>query len=209
MWRFVLKENIRRFRAQIEHETSAAKRETLQSLLADAEVELAELDRASTPEAVKGDASLGMFAERAIDQAMKLHGAQFGILQVYDDALCALQILAQKNFRAEYLRPFVSINPDEGSVSGRSFKEGRTITIEDVNSDPSFELRRQTAKEGGFEAVQSSPLKSGDLVIGVLSTHFTKPQQFTPRDVQRMDRYASSIGAELHKHLRTAAQTQR
>jgi hypothetical protein len=209
MWRFVLKENIRRFRVQIENETSAAKRDTLRSLLADAEAELAELESASTPEAIKGDARLAMFAEHAIDEAMKLHGAQFGILQVYDEGLCALQILAQKNFRAEYLRPFAFIDPDEGSVSGRCFKKGRTITVEDVNNDPSFEPRRQTATEGGFEAVQSSPLRSGDLVIGVLSTHFTKPQQFSPRDVQRMDRYSSSIGAELHRYLRAIARTER
>lgn len=201
MWRFVLNENIRRYRAQIERETSSTKRATLRSLLDDAQAELAELEKASTSELAKSDASLGLFADHAIDGAMKLHGAQFGIIQVYDDTLGGLQILAQKNFRAEYLRPFAFIDPAEGSVSGRCFIEGRTITVEDVNGDPAFGNKRHAAQDGGFEAVQSSPLRSGSKLIGVLSTQFTKSRQFTSKDVQRMDRYASSVGAELQRHL--------
>lgn len=202
MWRFLLKENIRRFRDQLAAAKPHSQREMLTRLLHEAEAELRELENCSTPEVAKNDAALKLFSERSIDEAMRLDGAQFGTLQIYDERSEGLIILAQRNFRAEYLRPFTLIKPGEGSLSGRCFAEGRTIVVEDVNEDPGFKGRRELAREGGFKAVQSSPLKgrSGN-VIGVLSTHFANPHRFLHGDIGRIERFANSVGSSLEKHL--------
>ncbi|HSR00629.1 MAG TPA: GAF domain-containing protein [Sphingomicrobium sp.] len=202
MWRFLLKENIRRFRNQLAEAKPDAQRETLARLLQEAEAELRELENSSTPEVAKNDAALKHFSERSIDEAMRLDGAQFGTLQIHDERSEGLIILAQRNFRAEFLRPFTLIKPDEGSLSGRCFVEGRTIVVEDVNEDPSFKGRRELAREGGFKAVQSSPLKGrSGKVIGVLSTHFADPHRFSHEDIGRIERFANSVGCGLEKHL--------
>lgn len=174
----------------------------LARLLDEAEAELRELENSSTPEVAKNDAALKLFSERSIDEAMRLDGAQLGTLQIYDERSEALIILAQRNFRAEFLRPFTLIKPGEGSLSGRCFVEGRTIVVEDVNGDPSFKGRRELAREGGFKAVQSSPIigRSGN-VIGVLSTHFADPHCFSHEDISRIERFAKSVGCGLEKRL--------
>lgn len=204
MWRFLLKENIRRFRDQLAAAKSDTDREMLTRLLNDAEAELFELENNSTPDVAKNDAALKLFSERSIDEAMRLDGAQFGTLQIYDQRSEGLIILAQRNFRAEFLRPFILITPGEGSLSGRCFVEGRTIIVEDVNEDPNFKGRRELARQGGFKAVQSSPLigRSGN-VIGVLSTHFADPHRFSPDEISRIERFANSVGSGLEKRLAT------
>lgn len=205
MWRFVLRENIRRFSGQLADEKSPERREVLRDLLTQAQAELAELEGSSTPDFAQGNTALQLFADQAIDKAMELHQAQFGVLQVYDEPLGSLALLAQKNFRAEFLRPFAFIKiDDEASIAARCFREGNTIVVEDVARDGSFEARRDTAREGNFAAVQSSPVRnSHGTLIGVLSTHFTLAQHFSEPDIRRMDQFAKSIGEELQKRMQT------
>src|SRR5689334_20910198 len=100
MWRFVLLENISRFRTLLETERSPEKRDTLQQLLNDAEEELDELVQASTPVIAQRDDALRFYADQCVEQAVRLHAAQFSTLQIYDEARERLIILAQKNFRA-------------------------------------------------------------------------------------------------------------
>lgn len=49
MERFIANENVKRFRIQLDDCTDAQQRETLKSLLAEAEARLAELDRDQPP----------------------------------------------------------------------------------------------------------------------------------------------------------------
>lgn len=209
MWRFLLQENIRRYREQIADERSDSRRTVLQLLLHDAEAELDQLERASFSQVAHDDPGLRIIAERAIDDAMKRYGAQFGTLHIYDDELGGLVILAQRNFRAEFLASYALVTPDETAVSGRAFTEGRTIVVEDIRTDLAFAARREAAREGGFEAVQSSPVRNASgRVLGVLSTHFTTPQRFSAQDIEKMDRHANSVGASLERHLAAAAASQ-
>ncbi len=207
MWRFVLRENIRRFRAQLAQEQSESKRAVIRGLLQEAEAELKELESHSAAPLAKGHAALQLFADQAIERAMKLHRAQFGVLQIYDRQQDGLVILAQKNFHPQFLRPFALIKLDDtASLGARCFNEGKTFAIKDVEQDPLFKERRPTARQGGFGAVQSSPVRNKKgAVIGVLSTHFTTPQRFSEEDLIAMDQFASSIGPELEKRLAAAA----
>lgn len=160
MWRFVLTENIRRFQLLIARARSQAERDTLQLLLEDAEHELAELEQVSTPEAVQRDAALRYVAEHAVDEAVKLHDAQFSTLQIYDEARKGMIILAQRNFRAPFLHHLASVKPGDGSACGRCLQDGRQAAINDVDREAAFEPHRQAAREAGFEAVQATPVRN-------------------------------------------------
>jgi hypothetical protein len=202
MWRFVLRENIRRYETLLSRAELESDRDQLRELLRKAELELRELETASTPELARSDAALKLFSEHSVDEAVKLHGAQFSTLQIYDDRRDTLLILAQRNFRAPFLHHLALMKPGDGSACGRCLEEGRTATIGDVSSDPDFGPHREAAREAGFEAVQASPVlsRSGSL-IAVLSTYFGSPRRFSEEDLERVERHAQKIGAGLERHL--------
>lgn len=203
MWRFVLRENIIRFQALLKMAKPGDQQETLRQLLREAELELDELEKASTPEIAKRDDWLDAIANRAVDQAMALAHAQFASLQIHDERREHLLILAQKNHRAKYLNHLEQVKPGDGSACGRCLLEEAPVAVEDVNSDAAFEPHRKAANEAGFRAVQALPVRdaSGDL-LAVLSIYFESPQRLSPEKLDRLVDFADSISRNLASHLR-------
>jgi GAF domain-containing protein len=202
VWRFVLRENIRRFQNLIAKEESDLKRDILRRLLKDAEEELEELEQASTPQIAQRDDALRFFADNCVEQAVRLHAAQFSTLQIYDEAREQLIILAQRNFRPPFLHHLSSVKPGDGSACGRCLENNAPAVIEDVNRDLAFEPHREAALEAGFEAVQASPVPNrSEALIAVLSTYFSRPRRFSENDLNGMASYAARIGPGLERHL--------
>lgn len=202
MWRFVLRENISRFQTLLAAEQSAEKRDTLRQLLREAEEELDELEQASTPLVAQRDDALSFYAQQCVDQAVRLHAAQFSTLQIYDEAREHLIILAQKNFRAPFLVRLSHVRPSDGSACGRCLESCTPAAVEDVKSDAAFEPHRGAALEAGFESVQASPVPGrSDALIAVLSTYFSRPRRFSEDELNAMARYAARIGPDLEQRL--------
>lgn len=202
MWRFVLRENIGRFQTLLAAERSAEKRATLRQLLKEAEEELDDLEQASTPLVAQRDDALRFFADQCVEQAVRLHAAQFSTLQIYDEARERLIILAQKNFRAPFLVHLSSVRPGDGSACGQCLENKAPAVVEDVNADHRFEAHRKAALESGFEAVQASPvLDRSNALIAVLSTYFSRPRRFSEDELTAMARYAARIGPDLERRL--------
>ena len=202
MWRFVLRENISRFHTLLATEQSAEKRDTLRRLLKEAEEELNELEQVSTPLLARRDDALRFYADQCVEQAVRLHAAQFSTLQIYDEAREQLIILAQKNFRAPFLLHLSNVRLGDGSACARCLENGVPAAVEDVNSDAAFEPHRRAALEAGFEAVQASPVPGrSDALIAVLSTYFSRPRRFSEDELTAMARYAARIGPDLEQRL--------
>lgn len=199
MWRC---ENIRRYQTLLATEEASTKRDILQRLLKGAEEELEELEQASTPALAQRDNALRLFAEYSVEEAVRLHAAQFSTLQIYDQAREHLIILAQKNFRAPFLLHLSHVRPGDGSACGRCLEKGVPAAVEDVKGDVAFEPHRRAAVEAGFEAVQASPVsdRSGAL-IAVLSTYFSRPRRFSEDELTAIARYAARIGPDLERRL--------
>ncbi|HEY6048968.1 MAG TPA: GAF domain-containing protein [Sphingomicrobium sp.] len=202
MWRFVLRENIRRLETLIARADSEAERRNLQQLLEEAKDELQELEQASTPAAVQQDTGLRYFAEHAVEEAVSAHAAQFSSLQIFDQSRERLIIAAQRNFRAPFLHYLSMMRPGDGSACGRCLETGLTAAIEDVNGDPAFEPHRAAALEAGFRAVGAFPVPSrSQTLIAVLSIYFSKPKHFTLAELEGLGGYAARLGADLEQHL--------
>jgi GAF domain-containing protein len=201
MWRFVLRENIQRFHALMSFAHTDEERETLQQLLKEAELELEELEEASTPEIARRDAWLNSLAARTVDEAIALQGAQFASLQIFDQNRGQLIILAQRNLRAKFLHHLAQMKPGDGSACGRCLAEDAPVAIEDVNSDIGFQPHLEAANEAGFQAVVAFPVRdtSGKL-IAVLSTYFEAPRQFTDIDLDRMAELTGTLGGYLDRN---------
>ena len=206
MWRFVLRENILRFEALRDEASTDHDRERFQKLIEDTEAELNELRGASTPHVAEQDTALKYFADRAVDQGMKLSGGQFCTLQIYDERREDMIILAQCNHRAPFLHHLATMKPGDGSACGRCLASGRPAAIEDVDRDAEFAPHREKAKKAGFGAVHACPVRDGaGAVIAVISVYFSTPRAFSADELERMSAFAESIGPALESRLQAVS----
>jgi PAS domain S-box-containing protein len=144
--------------------------------------------------------------EDVLEEAVLTCRADFGNIQLLNPQDAALEIVAQRGFRQDFLDYFRTVRVDDGSACARALHSGERILIADVALDPSFEPHRGIAAAAGFRAVQSTPLTSrGGSVLGMLSTHFCQPHRPSERDQRFLDLYARHA-ADLVERLRADAQ---
>jgi signal transduction histidine kinase/response regulator RpfG family c-di-GMP phosphodiesterase len=139
-----------------------------------------------------------------LENAIVTTGADLGNIQLYNPRIGALEIVAQRGFRKDFLDYFRLVRVDEGSCCAQAMQSGARIIIEDVERDPTYERHRQVAAAAGYRAVTSTPLKSRDgNILGMLSTHFRLPRGVSERDQRLLDLYARHA-ADLIERIRSA-----
>ncbi len=118
-----------------------------------------------------------------------LHGADFGLLSLFDPEAGSLREAASVGLDAAALALVGNIAPLRGvGACGTSFTERRRVIVSDVDEDPACEGLREAAQTIGFRAVHSTPLFSRDgEILGVLSVHFRRPRTPSPREVEFAD----------------------
>jgi PAS domain S-box-containing protein len=135
--------------------------------------------------------NLGAALDDLLENAILTSGADLGNIQLYNPQTGALEIVAQRGFRQDFLDYFRTVRVDEGSACAQAMERGERIVIEDVTLDAAFEPHRLVAAAAGYRAVQSTPLKSrSGAVVGMLSTHFRTPHRPSGRDERLLDLYA-------------------
>ena len=120
---------------------------------------------------------------------VQLHGADFGLITLFDAATGTLQHGASIGFEADALRELCDIVPEHGlGACGAAFADRRRVVIDDVEHDATFDHWLSTAHAAGFRAVHSTPVitRSGDR-LGVLSVHFAAPRRPSEREIQLAD----------------------
>lgn len=141
-------------------------------------------------------AELNPLLDEVLDAIIQIQHADLGALQLYNPDTKSLKIAAQRGFHQSFLDHFGSVR-DAVSAGGRAMLTGKRVIVEDVQSDPSFEVNRQIAAVAGFRAVQSTPLFSVDgTLLGIVSTHFREPHRPAERELELTDLYAG-IAAEV------------
>lgn len=129
--------------------------------------------------------------DEVLDATMILLHADMGHIQLYNSRLDALEIVAQRGFRSEFLEHFRSVTRDDHTASGRSLTEGRRTVIEDVQADLSYQPHQRIAANAGYRGIQSTPLLGQNGVpLGMLSTHYHQPHRPTDRELRFLDLYA-------------------
>lgn len=128
--------------------------------------------------------------QEALDTSIRLVGADFGNIQLYSQQTGALEIVAQHGFDQASLHYFSRVDAGHAAC-GRAVQYGARVVIEDVEADADFAPHRAIAAASGFRAVQSAPLRNraGEL-LGLFSTHFRQPHQFTEHELWLTDLYA-------------------
>lgn len=143
--------------------------------------------------------------EGALETAVSFMRADLGNIQLFDPMTGSLTIVAHDGFSPEFLEYFAVVD-DDSAACGRAAETCTQIVIDNVYTDPRFAPHREIAAASGFGAVQSTPLidYSGKL-IGMLSTHFSRPHRPSDRDLGIMARYGDYLGEVLSARVSPTA----
>lgn len=135
---------------------------------------LAALDRMDAISAAASDErDLDSLMAVALDAAIELNRADFGIVQLFDPKERCLTIAAQRGFDAAFLDHFAVVRAGDPSVSGRAFGRRERVVVEDVATDRDFVALREVARAAGFRAAASAPMfTSLGEPVGMLTVHF-------------------------------------
>jgi signal transduction histidine kinase/CheY-like chemotaxis protein/GAF domain-containing protein len=124
---------------------------------------------------------------------IQLIGAQKGSLQLVDPDSGTLGIAVHHGFDEPSLRFFEALD-------GGALKASKRVLMENIEESPLFagQESRQALLKAGVRAVQSTPLLGSDgKVLGILSTHFSRPHHFEERELGWLDLLARKAGNYL------------
>ena len=173
--------------------------EQLRDLRADADVrELCDLHELSVR--LTASTELSETYEKILDGLMKVHGADFGSIQVYNSGTKELRIVAQRNFTSDFLNYFSLVTAEDSSACARALRTGKRTFIKDVEQDPEFFPHRKVAAAAGFRAVLSMPViaQHGE-PLGIFSVHFREPQSLSDTAFRRSDLFLSLAAETLRR----------
>jgi PAS domain S-box-containing protein len=129
------------------------------------------------------NAGLQQLLEDVLDTSITLAGADFGHIQLYDEAAGTLKVAAQRGFEPEYLRYIESVQDKLGTAS-RIGRLDRVI-FEDILDEPAFQAHLPAVAPLGYRALQATPLRgSCGQLLGVITTHFRKPHRCSDRTLR-------------------------
>src|SRR5215472_2991086 len=135
--------------------------------------------------------------DRVLAAALALSAAERGNVQFREPA-GELRIAAQRGFTREFLDHFAVVDND-GSACGRTAEKAAQTVIVDVNEDPAFEPHRSIAASSGFRAVVSTPLISDSRLVGVVSTHFSRPHRLSAHELRSLQQLGRIAGITLSR----------
>lgn len=142
---------------------------------------------------LRSNTGLEAMLQWALEAIISLQNADFGMVQLYNRATRALEIVVQYGFQKIFLDYFSGAN-EALSASGRALRSKQRVIIEDVLTDADFALHRDIAASSGFRAIQATPLfsRAGE-VLGVISTQFREPHRLSSRDLRFTDLYSRHV----------------
>jgi GAF domain-containing protein len=137
-----------------------------------------------------------------VDEALPVEGAAKGNLQLVDRATQALRLVVQRGFDDAFLRTFASVSWDDATACGRAFRTAARIVIPDITLDAAYLPYVDIARAAGYLAVQSTPiLDANGQVIGVLSTHFSRPQSLSKKAGHALDALARNAARRIAEFI--------
>jgi GAF domain-containing protein len=133
--------------------------------------------------------------DRVLAAALAISGAERGNVQVRDPD-GGLRIVAQRGFGPDFLDHFAVVR-DDGSACGRAAGNAAQTVIVDVDEDPGFAPHRPIAAAAGFRAVVSTPLIGSLGLLGVVSTHFSRPHRPAAHELDALRQIGHTAGFAL------------
>ena len=139
--------------------------------------------------------------KEAVETAIAITGAEKGNVQLLDTDSGALTIAAQSGFEGPFLKFFEHVS-DDASACAEAMRSGKRVVIEDVTSSAIFagQPSQNVLVDAGVRAVISTPLTSSNgLILGMVSTHFSKPHCPSEHELNLVDLLARQTADYLER----------
>src|SRR5262249_47616101 len=118
-----------------------------------------------------------------------LTGADMGNIQLFDSSHEHLVIKAHRGFKQPFLK-FFAVVKDQAASCGQAMETGTRVIVPDIETSAIFSgtSSLQMLLDAGVRAVQSTPLiSSAGHLLGVMSTHYRRSGQPSPRQLRQLD----------------------
>lgn len=194
MRRFILRQNIRSFLAQLASATQTEQQQYLERMVNEARQELAGLEqlwRISFPDLNIGS-NVGDDCELLLDHIVQVAQADYGSLQLWDGKRRCLALIAQTNFDGDLVKRFSEVREGDGSVCAEALRLRTRVTLGDVEDDIEFSGIHAWARKAGIRTIVSrSVLDEGGQCSGVFSLHYRHPQEGSQSEQLLLDAYTT------------------
>jgi signal transduction histidine kinase/DNA-binding response OmpR family regulator len=137
-----------------------------------------------------------------LEAAIAITGANGGNLQLLDRDTGKLEIAVHRGFEQPFLDFFARVHAGEASVCGAAMQSVERVVVEDVTRSELFagQASLDVLLAAGVRAVQSTPLlSSAGQVLGMVSTHFSRPHRPNERALRFMDLLARQAADYLER----------
>lgn len=143
--------------------------------------------------------NLGATRQRILDVAIAIMGSDFATMQLYDQQRHGLRMVTNRGFPAFFAEQFAWVFPDSGTSCAEVLKTQQRVIISDIDSCDLVVATRESFRKAGIYAMQSTPLLDSDgHLIGMCSTHWGRPHQPRPTELQLFDVWTRQLADVLH-----------
>ncbi|HEX7978415.1 MAG TPA: GAF domain-containing protein [Gemmatimonadaceae bacterium] len=158
-----------------------------------------------------GEDGLQGVLDEIVEAAIAVTEADFGNIKVLDQSSGDLEIVASRGFPDWWLTYWRLVSADRGCC-GSALESRKRVIVEDVARSAIFDSAddREMQLRAGVRACQSTPLvdRSG-VVLGVISTHYTRPQRPSDRALRLLDMLARQAADILDRAARETEERRR
>lgn len=141
--------------------------------------------------AVGSFSSLHAMLDYALAKVLEVVQTEAGSVYLLDEDHDELVVAVHRGLSPTAFRDFDRLKLGEG-LSGRVAISSEPIVIRSLKDDP--RLTRMAARDEGFRAFASFPLRSNFKTYGTLNVHTRSDRAFTEEEVQLLASMASQIG---------------
>lgn len=130
------------------------------------------------------------FYKKLVEAAALVMRSDFASMQRFDPEQGALQLIAHHGFNEEAQAFWQWVWPLRATSCGQALHRKERFVVPDFEAWPLAEGSEDLAafRAGGVRAAQSTPLLSRDgKLVGMISTHWTRPHQPSQRDLRLLE----------------------
>lgn len=142
------------------------------------------------------DVDLASLLEPVLEGAIKLQGADFGDIALFDPDQRTLRIVAHQGVGREFLEHFGCTDSDDASACRCPTNGGRALVIQDVREHADYAPHLKVATATGYRGVSCTQLaeRGTGAPLGVLTTLFREPYRPDDARTQLSDLFAAQAG---------------
>ncbi|AFY84530.1 GAF domain-containing protein [Oscillatoria acuminata] len=148
------------------------------------------------------EADIQVLYDEILTTAIALMRSDMGSLQLFDPERQELHLLAWKGFHPDSAAHWQTVTTQSNSFWGSALLTLERLIIPAIDASD-LNITNDTLKhyrKSGIVAMQSTPILSHEgRPLGMISTHWSKPHQPQPRELQMFDRLVRQVGNILER----------